>query len=192
MILDMYITMFPVIIGGVLNMIFCHTNFYRRHNKPIDNGKTLRDGKRIFGDNKTIIGFISMIVICMITQVLYGFLCNALHIQYRNELYDNNYNSVYFNLMLGFLFGFAYMLFELPNSFIKRRIDIEAGKTKKNLIGYLFFVVDQIDSLFGVILVLYLFSNISIAKYFGYVALGGLTHIIVNLILYKLKIRRNL
>ena len=88
--------------------------------------------------------------------------------------------------------GLAYMIFELPNSFIKRRIDIPDGKTVKGFRGTIFFIVDQIDSMLGVMLVLKLLSNITLFQYIHYVMLGGLTHIAINIILYKLKIRRNL
>ena len=169
-VLDMYLTMLSVILGGVLNMLFIKTDFYKKHRYPIDRNRKLKDGKRVFGDNKTWIGFGSMIVCCMISQVLIGFICNV---------------------FLGFLFGFTYMLFELPNSFVKRRLDIACGKTNTNIIGKLFFVIDQIDSLIGVMLILVIFAKISWKQYFVYIFIGGFTHIMVNLFLYKIKVRRN-
>jgi hypothetical protein len=93
---------------------------------------------------------------------------------------------------VGTVMGVAYMLFELPNSFIKRRLEIPDGKTERGVKGKIFFVIDQLDSMFGVILVLVVVSKISLLQYINYVLLGGLTHICVNLVLYKLKIRRNL
>lgn len=84
------------------------------------------------------------------------------------------------------------MISELPNSFIKRRLNIDAGKTDSGIKGFLFFVIDQIDSLLGVMFVLFLFSDFSFWKYLGYVALGALTHISVNLILYLTKVRKNI
>ena len=83
------------------------------------------------------------------------------------------------------------MLCELPNSFIKRRINIIPGKTDKGIKGILFFVIDQIDSLIGVFFVLMLFNGMSLSRYFLYLCIGALTHIIINLILFCLKIRRN-
>ena len=80
------------------------------------------------------------------------------------------------------------MFFELPNSFIKRRLDIKPGKTT----NLFFFVFDQIDSLIGVMLVLFFTSDINLWIYLCYVGLGGLTHIVINLILYKLRVRKNL
>ncbi len=188
----MILTMFPVILGGILNMVVCKTPFYKKHHTPMDRGRVLSDGNRIFGDNKTWLGFVSMILCCIVTTVLWGLLLNGLHITHLSELYKFHPNRVPFNLLAGTLFGFAYMLLELPNSFLKRRLSIEPGKTDRGLKGLFFFLLDQTDSLFGVILVLALFSRISVARYFGYIALGGLIHITVNLVLYKTGIRKNL
>ena len=90
------------------------------------------------------------------------------------------------------MLGFAYMICELPNSFIKRRIDIKPGKTDNGIKGFIFLIIDQIDSLIGVVLVLNIISDISIVKSIMYVILGAFTHISINYILYKLKIRRNI
>ncbi len=192
MLINMYLTMLPVIIGGILNMVFMKTTLYKKHRNPIDFGKSLKDGRRILGDNKTWTGFLSMIIICMAAQAIYGYALDAASLSYRSDLYTVNENTLLYNLTSGFLFGFSYMLFELPNSFIKRRLDIKPGKTQKSLIGIIFFIIDQIDSMFGVILVLYLLSDITPLMYFGYVLVGGLTHISINLVLWSLKIRRNI
>ncbi len=99
-----------------------------------------------------------------------------------------------YNAFAGGLFGLTYALFELPNSFAKRRFDIRPGHTTKTsgLLGKVFFVVDQVDSLFGVMAVLALLTPMSILKYFGYIALGGIIHILANLGMIKTGIRKNL
>ena len=188
MIINMYITAMPIIISGILNMLFTKTNLYKNYRYPIDRNKCLKDGRRIFGDNKTYIGFISMIIISIVIQLIYSLVLNLLNFESYSELYNIYENRFLYNLLLGFLFGFIYMLLELPNSFIKRRIDIKPGETKKSLIGYIFLIIDQIDSLIGVMFVIYIVSNISFAKYLAYVLLGGITHLIINVILYILKI----
>ena len=177
-------------LGGITNMIFTKTNLYKKYKKPIDRGKTL-NGKRIFGDNKTYIGFVSMIFFCTIFQVLFGILCNVFNLNQYNDLYNVRENTIILNLIFGFLTGFVYMISELPNSFIKRRLDIKPGKTASGIKGTLFFVIDQIDSLIGVMFLIFLFSDFSIARYFLYLLVGALTHIIINLILYTVKIRKN-
>jgi len=182
----------PLLLGGIANMVFTKTGFYNAHKTPIDKGKRARDGRDIFGPNKTWIGFASMIVFCTVFQVLFGVLCNALSLNRYNDLYICRPNTLPLNLLFGALIGTVYMLCELPNSFVKRRMGIGAGKTVGGLKGVLFFIIDQIDSIVGVMLVLMLFTDIGLVGYLCYVALGGVTHITVNLILFALKIRRNI
>lgn len=188
----MYATTFPVILSGVFNMIFIKTRVYKKHKTPIDHYRCLSDGKRLLGDNKTWIGFFAMIFFCSVTQIVWGFILKEWELETHNELYRIHTNQFVYNLLIGFLFGLTYMLFELPNSFIKRRLDIEPGKTQNSAVGIVFFMIDQIDSLIGVMAVIYFFSDISFFKYLCYIALGGLTHIGINFILFKFKIRRNL
>ena len=192
MILDMYITLMSVILAGVGNMFFVKTSFYKTHARPLDGGGKFKDGRRIFGDNKTGVGFAGMVVLCALCQLVWGWACALGGFSQRNQLYAVYGNTWYFNLAAGAVFGLAYMLFELPNSFVKRRLDIPAGKTVMSGARAAFFVVDQIDSLFGVALALALFSPMPVGLYFGYVALGGATHIAVNLLLYTAGIRKNL
>ena len=111
---------------------------------------------------------------------------------YANDLYVSNDNTIWFNALFGALIGFTYMLFELPNSFIKRRLDIDAGKSGRGIKGIIFFIIDQIDSLVGVMFILYLFTDISIWKYFGYILVGAFTHIAVNGFLCLMKVRKRL
>lgn len=192
MIINMYITMLPVIMGGILNMIFTKCSLYQRLKTPIDCNLSLKDGKRLFGDNKTWIGFFSMILFCCISQIAEGVVLDITDMSRCNEFYLFYDNTPAYNIIIGILLGFAYMLFELPNSFIKRRLDIPAGKTVKGKRGIFFFLFDQIDSLIGVMLILFFVSKISFAKYLLYVLLGGFTHIFVNAVLYAFKIRKNL
>ena len=61
-ILSLYITLMSVIFAGVANMAFCKYPTYQRLNIPMDAGRILSDGKRLFGQNKTWKGFIGMIL----------------------------------------------------------------------------------------------------------------------------------
>lgn len=189
-IIKMYVTMLPVILAGILNMLFVKTKLYSRIKFPIDGGKRLRDGKRLFGDNKTWAGFFGMILSGALAQLLWGFAC--LKIPEMCYIYFYFDNTPLFNLFAGAAMGLAYVLFELPNSFIKRRLDIPSGKTVRGAKGCIFFVIDQIDSLFGVAAVFAVLYQMPFWQYFLYILLGAVTHIAVNSILYAVKIRRNL
>lgn len=189
----MYATLTPVVLAGAANMLFTGTRLYQTHCAPMDGGKCFSDGKRIFGDNKTWAGFFGMIAANCLAQIFWGGLsaaCPALGS--ANELYRYFQNTLLFNAAAGALFGLMYVLFELPNSFIKRRIGILPGKTAHGFKGKLFFLIDQIDSLLGVVLLLALLAGITPAQYLQYILLGALTHIALNAVLYALKIRKDL
>ena len=189
---DMYVTAMPVILGGVANMVFTKTPLYKNHRAPMDGGRVWRDGKRIFGDNKTWIGFASMVGLTAASQVGWGQFCARRGLDALHDVYRVRKNTPALNLKSGLLYGLAYAACELPNSFIKRRFDIRPGKTERGAAGSVFFVVDQIDSLLGVFLVLAAYSGISWKRYVQYIFLGAGTHVGVNFVLYKLRIRKNL
>ncbi|MGN0621387.1 MAG: CDP-archaeol synthase [Porcipelethomonas sp.] len=192
MILKMYITLMPCILAGVLNMLWCKTSLCRRIAKPMDRGKVMRDGRRIFGDNKTWAGFFGMIVCGAFSQALWGLVCLVPYMQSRNYIYIYNDNTLLFNVALGALTGFAYVVSELPNSFVKRRLSIPSGKTVSGIMGKMFFMIDQTDSLIGVMIVISLFYPMPLWQYMLYICLGAFTHVAVNAVLYSLKIRKNL
>ena len=192
-ILIMYATLMPVVIAGAANMLFTKTRLYRETCAPIDGGKFCADGRRILGDNKTWAGFLGMILATCIAQIFWGLLsASSAPLGSANELYGRFANTLPFNALAGALFGLVYVLFELPNSFVKRRIDIQPGKTATGCKGALFFVIDQIDSLLGVVLLLAFFTGLTLPQYIQYILLGAVTHIALNAVLYMLKIRKNL
>lgn len=78
----------PVLVGG---------------GKPIDFGKTMKDGKRLLGDGKTLRGFFSGIVIGSLVGIVQG----------RAEL--------------GILLAFGALAGDLVGSFLKRRAGTERG-----------------------------------------------------------------
>ena len=191
-ILMMYVTLLPAIIAGVLNMIWCKSAILKRIQTPIDAGKNFIDGKRIFGDNKTWKGLFGYILFNIIATILWGAICNIVNLNSYNFFYVQYENSFFYNLLIGLLLGIAYSIFELPNSFIKRRIGIESGKTAKGLKKYFFVFLDQADSIFGCCLVVCFFYKMTIGFYLMYVMVGAFTHIVFNMILYFMKLRKNM
>ena len=87
--------------------------------------------------------------------------------------------------------GFSLCRFELPNSFMKRRLAIKPGKTADNQWKALFVFIDQADSLLGCALVVAALVPISWSQFFGFIILGAGTHIVINQLLYVLKLRKN-
>ena len=191
-ILMMYVTLLPAIVAGIINSIFCKSNILSIYKIPIDGGKNFLDNKRIFGDNKTWKGLFGYVLFNAIIQMIWGIICNISNINNLNFFYVYNANSLLNNCLFGLLIGLFYAIFELPNSFLKRRFDIEPGKPPKGLKKVFFIFLDQADSIFGVCLVVALFYKMTFSFYILYVLIGAITHIVFNMILYFCKIRKNM
>ena len=162
-----YFLILPAIIGGVLNMVFVKLPILRSWQIPMDGGKTLRDGKRLFGDNKTWKGFFGMIVFSALAALAFWRQAFALP------------------FLCGAWVGLAYVLFELPNSFIKRRLNREQGKNG----GIVQTFFDQADSVIGYILFLPLIYPLTLAEAAGILVIATATHYVFNVLLYLLKLR---
>ena len=189
----MYVTLMPVIFAGVLNMVFCKLPILGFMKKPIDGGKNFTDGRRIFGENKTWKGFAGYVILGTPMTLLWGFICKASPVLASHDFfYLEHENKVTYNLLVGVLVGIAYALFELPNSFMKRRMGIEPGKTMKGWQKVLFVFLDQADSIFGCVLVVCIFHPLPVWFYFVYVIVGAVTHIIFNMLLYFAHLRKNM
>jgi CDP-diglyceride synthetase len=180
-----------VILAGVANSIFVRLSLFKCLAKPIDGGKNFIDNKRIFGDSKTYKGFLGYIVLTAIFTVIWGLVCASIpNLQLDNFFYQLHANTLLFNVLIGSLLGLAWALFELPNSFIKRRLSIKPSANAKGIKGLMFMILDQADSIFGVMLVLAMFYPISVGQYFLFVAIGAATHILSNFLLFVVRIRK--
>ena len=155
----------------------------------MDCGKSIK-GKRIFGDSKSVLGFIGMTFGTAAIAILWGMFLKMMNMEALNLIYKNYPNTIFLNLFTGTAFGFAYMVFELPNSFIKRRFDIDASNRGRFPVNIFIFIYDQIDSMIGVMLVLSLLAGLNLKEYMSAVFLGGFTHVAVNGILILFKVRK--
>ena len=191
LIVKLYMTLLGPILAGVVNSIFCKLDVLKSLKKPLDFNKKI-NGKRIFGDNKTWKGLLGYIFFNIIFMILVGIIYKATNIEHLNFFYINHKNTLIYNIIVGALLGLFYALFELPNSFMKRRLDIKPGKTIKGPKKYFFIFLDQADSVFGVALVVWMFYPIGIKVYLLYILVGAVTHLVINMLLYLLHLRKNL
>lgn len=192
MILSLYLTLMPVILAGIANMIFCKSSLLDSVNQPIDAGRLLGDGRRLFGANKTWKGFWGMVVWGLLAQLVWSFfLARQPDLEKLHLIYAHYPNKLATNFPLGILLGLAYVVFALPNSYLKRRLDISPGKTAKDAWKYPFILLDQIDSLIGILLVLHLYISLDWAQVIGLLLVGTLTHLGVNRLLYLARLRQN-
>jgi hypothetical protein len=143
---------------------------------PMDFGISFK-GKKLFGENKTFRGpfFMSFFT------GLFGFVL----VNLMESPFEINWPFLSY-----FAIGFLYSLGELPNSFIKRRLDILPGKTHKNhYFRSLFKIVDIYDSLIfcglGYIFIFRFDPLLVVVS----VLLGGAVHFTTDALMRTLKLK---
>ena len=131
-IIDLVIFILPAYVANGAPVIF-------GGGKPLDLGKNFIDGRRIFGDHKTIRGLISGIL----AGVLIGIIIYSLQPE-KEILIINRALAMSIGAHIG----------DLTGSFIKRRINIQPGKSLP--------VMDQLGFLYFALIFAYLFCNSTI------------------------------
>ena len=160
-----FANMAPVIVKNVFNGLKI----------PIDFNKKIKN-KPIFGKNKTFRGLIFGIIFAIIVAYLQFLL-------YRNDIFVDISIADYSNwLLIGFLMGFGAIFGDLIESFIKRRMNYDPGKS--------FVPFDQLDFVIGALIFIYPLVALSLSKIIIILLLSFVLHIIVNHIAYYIKLRR--
>ncbi len=166
-IIYLQVALMPLIITNILHMVAVKLHFFKFLNIPINT--------KAFGENKTWRG------------VIFVSLVNTIFTISADYLFDVNIEHP---VLLGFLLGLAYVISELPNSFIKRKKKIPAGgQHNKNKIIFVLF--DKTDSAFGVSLVYYLLGYASIKIAIIIFLINIFFHIAFSLILVKTGIKKS-
>lgn len=142
--------------------------------KPMDFGRNFIDGKRLFGDGKTIRGFFSGILCGIIVGMIFG----PLYELVTGGVVLSDFAKYGF---LGFLVGFGTVLGDLCGSFIKRRFNVERGAV--------FPLMDQEGFMIGAIFMLWLVWSPVPITWTLIIALLIITpplHLLGNIMAYKL------
>lgn len=183
LILKLLIFSIPVTFAAILHMVAVKINLFPFLKIPIDFGRSI-NGKRIFGDNKTYRGVVLLVIFSILGSYFLWYLERTSAVVREHNILDfHNYSPV----LYGLLFGIAYTLFELPNSFIKRRFGIEEGK--RGAISNI--IADQIDSPIGCMLVIMPFSSMDFRFFAAGIVFYLFLHMFFNFLLFLLKLRKN-
>lgn len=183
-------TFLPVVFAGVCNMIFVKRPFLDSFRTPMDGGAVCADGKRVFGDNKTWKGFAGMIFFTSFWMGVFGLLADRVSWASSLSLIPFHDFSVNEELFYGALWGLGYVLFELPNSYMKRRIDIPPGKNRQGMIGIVCTFIDQADSVLGCLLFMLLFYIPTPIDALALFLVGVVVHYSVNIALFFVGLKK--
>ena len=121
----------------------------------LDGGIKLR-GQDLFGANKTVRGAVVMIGATMLWTIVLDELHTLLGLGADLRYIPADQLG---SLGLGFLFGSAYIVGELPNSLVKRQLNIHPGSAAEGPMRKLSWLVDQVDSAVAVLVVLCFFKR---------------------------------
>lgn len=170
----------PVVIGGVLHMLMVTRNDLSGLAVPIQ--------RNWFGANKTWRGVVVVPILTAFGAVcLYPveWLLETLFGQGLLAPVVLENGSLVF---LGLVAGVGYILGELPNSFFKRRIGIQAGDVPEDK-KYWFIALDQLDSAIGVSLAYWLVFDVSFEIVWLYIITFPITALLVKQWLFNKKLK---
>jgi hypothetical protein len=159
------IVVVPLVLSNSVHMIFVKHNLLPAINTPLWTWG--------FGRNKTWRGMLFVPVVNALVLTLLS-------------LSVSPYLAM--PALTGFILGLAYMIFELPNSFLKRRLGIAAGENAgKHRIA--FSMLDKMDSAIGVVLTYLLLGYCTWQVALWLLLIASATHIVVSALLVMLRLK---
>lgn len=181
MLKELILIIIPILLAGLTFIFYLKWNIFPFLNIPLDMGIRI-NGKRVFGENKTLKGPLFM----SIFTVIYGFIIFGI-VQYKQTMYIDQLYLIKALLII----GASYSLGELPNSFIKRQLGILPGLTPTKGLRHPFFrLFDTFDSLIIVGLLYFLFFHFSILSIIISILLGGMIHLLTDALMKSLKLKK--
>ncbi|WP_269479040.1 CDP-2,3-bis-(O-geranylgeranyl)-sn-glycerol synthase [Methanococcoides burtonii] len=155
--------------------------------RPIDNGKTMSDGRRILGDGKTYRGFFVGLIFGALAGLMQMQLLEKYPVLFGVELPTfgtggSNTTILIFALAVGSLFGDMFM------SFFKRRMGLKRGAPLP--------VIDQLDFVLGALIFAYLASPVWFAEQFTFKVIAviliitPLLHLATNVVGYFIGVKK--
>jgi CDP-2,3-bis-(O-geranylgeranyl)-sn-glycerol synthase len=181
------------VIAGLLHSAWLRSRVSRRLAIPLDGGRTLR-GRRIFGDNKTLRGFVVMIPGAALS---FAGLASLLSLVVGRPASEAAVPASLWQLSvsgyaaLGAWAGIGFMVGELPNSFVKRQLGVLPGEAPASpSLAVLSFMIDRLDSILGMLIAVSLAVPTPWATWGWMLLLGPTVHWSFSLLLFRIGVKR--
>ena len=171
----------PVLGAAIAHAPVLTFDLFKPMKKPLDLGATI-GGRRIFGDNKTWRGAITM----------FGGVFAATQLLWRSQSYRDRLPPELRSAspqIVGALLGASVAVGELPNSFLKRQVDIAPGERMRSPGGVLISLVDQADFVLTASLLLRPVYRMSLRETIDVALTVTAVHLPINVIGYALGAR---
>lgn len=172
--------------AGTVHVLWLRTSLSQRFARPVDAGLTFL-GRRLFGDNKRVCGFMALPPAASASFMLLGGARGLLPDSIGQGLWDL---PVLHYAGLGLVCGLAFMLAELPNSFIKRQLGIAPGQAPAQPgLRAVILIMDRLDSVLGVLLAASLLVPLPAETWFWVLLLGPAFHAMFSITMHGLGIK---
>ncbi|HVH57907.1 MAG TPA: CDP-archaeol synthase [Vicinamibacterales bacterium] len=149
---------------------------------PLDGGRCFR-GRRIFGAHKTVRGFVVMVPAAALAFALLATLAADAVLRALWPLSPLTY------ALLGAWAGFGFMAGELPNSFIKRQLDVAPGAAADGWRGVPHFLLDRFDSGLGMLTALSLAVHVPWLSWLYVLLFGLFIHWSFSVVMFRLGLK---
>lgn len=174
------------VLAGLAHSAWLRTRISRRLTMPLDGGLRFR-GRRVFGDNKTVRGFVVMVPAA---SLAFSSVAAAIVASSPDALSGLWPLSIAGYAALGAWAGLGFMAGELPNSFVKRQLDIAPGSAPRGtLAAIVCFVGDRLDSILGALVALSLVVRTPPMMWLYVLLIGPGIHLAFSALLYRLGVK---
>lgn len=177
----------PILLAGIAQGLCIKYDWLKSLQRPLDLGGSLR-GKRIFGDHKTWRGMVINVLFCMTGASMQAWLQAQGAVPPWVLLVDYQADG----LVLGLLLGLGMTLGELPNSLLKRQLDISPGKSGMGPLRVVFFVFDQVDLVIGIWVFIFFLVRPTASLVLWSFVITLVLHVMVSVAGYFLGMRKTL
>lgn len=174
------------VLAGVAHSAWLGSRWSKRLLIPLDGGLRVR-GRRVFGENKTVRGFVVMVPAAAFSFWGLSVIVMTAAPAFANSLWPISSRAY---ALLGAWAGLGFMLGELPNSFIKRQLDVAPGQPPRGrLAGLVSFVVDRLDSIVGALVAISLVAPTPWMTWLFVILIGPGIHFAFSVLLFKLGVK---
>jgi CDP-2,3-bis-(O-geranylgeranyl)-sn-glycerol synthase len=174
------------VIAGLAHSAWLRTRLSRRLMMPLDGGLRFR-GRRVFGENKTVRGFLVMVPAA---SLAFAALAAALSVSSHDAIAELWPLSIASYGALGAWAGLGFMVGELPNSFVKRQLDIAPGSAPRGwAAAVICFVVDRLDSILGALIAVSVVVPTPPMMWVYVLLMGPGIHLAFSALLYRLGVK---
>jgi hypothetical protein len=172
-------------IAGIAQTAWFRSAWSRRFLVPLDGGRRFR-GRRIFGANKTLRGFVVMVPATAAAFAALAGILGSRGIE-GSGLWPLSVPGYW---VLGAVAGFGFMAGELPNSFLKRRLGIgEGASAVRSSARIAQFLGDRLDSGVGMLAAMTLVVHVPLRVWLYVLAAGVLVHWLFSVVMYRLGVK---